>query len=319
MAKFSWLQNHPILCSAPIYNITDSPQRQIYKKLGANVVFSEMVSSIGLYHQNPKSIKLSEFSSKEKPVIIQLFGHNADILVKAAQIIEKKGASGIDFNCGCPSKKIISAQDGSQLLNTPDILIDLLQQIKKNIRIPLSLKTRIGYHKLLPISFYKNIIDKSNIDCLILHGRTVKQKFSGQADWNRIKQIAKSVNIPVIGNGDIVSVENAINRIKKFTPSGIMIGRGSFGNPWIFSQIKSTLKHHTCQKPSPDNILKIINIHTYLISKHYSDSKKALFEIKKHCQFYFKYFPDSKALRQKIISCQKLSEIKNIIKQNTLQ
>lgn len=325
--SFNWNTDQPIICSAPMHGITNSAQRQIFKKFGADVVFSEMVSSMGIKYTNRKTQQKTCFKNKEKPVIIQIFGNTIEETITAAHYAESIWADGIDFNCGCPARSMIASGNGGKLLLEPDTLIHILSSIKKNIKIPLSLKTRIGFDQILPPSFYHNIAQKSGIDCLIIHGRTVKQMYRGRADWRHIKAISQKLSIPVIGSGDITDPYEAVERIKNFTPAGIMIGRGAIGQPWIFAQIKKIIAGHTIRpRLSRIKIKKTIRLHLKLLineflHNYYYTSRFAPDEIKihalrhmrKHYGWYLKSFAGAKKIRLKLMTGEDLNEVNKLI------
>lgn len=327
--KFSWSQNQPLVCSAPMHGITNSAQRQIFKKFGADLLFSEMVSSMGLNYTNQKTVQKTSFQTNEKPIIIQIFGNTIIETIKAAQYAEKIGADGVDFNCGCPAKSMISSGNGGKLLLESDKLIEVLKSIKNSINLPLSLKTRIGYDKILPPKFYQQIAQKSGIDALIIHGRTVKQYYRGQADWNQIKQIAAKVTIPVIGSGDITTPYQAIERVKNFTPAGIMIGRGALGQPWIFAQTKHLLSGKIIRpRFSINKIIRTIKQHLSLMIREFQQNgyyttkftadeieKHAVHNMRKHFGWYLRDFHDAKQWRIKLIKCHTKAEVKKILNQ----
>jgi len=299
-----------------MHGITNSAQRIIFKKYGADVVFSEMVSAMGLNYNNQKTIAKTKYSPKEKPIIIQVFGNTIDETIKAALFAQAIGADGIDFNCGCPARSMIASGHGGRLLLEPDKLIDILFTIKKNINLPLSLKTRIGYDQILPPSFYKKIVTQSHIDCLIIHGRTVKQKYQGQANWDQVKQISQSLSVPVIGSGDIVDPFQAVKHIKKYTPAGIMIGRGALGNPWIFQQSRAILSGIKIRpRFNIKKIIKIILEHSRLMIKQTGQEQLAIIQMRKHYGWYIKNFPQAKSYRQQLFQAASLKQVKKILTQ----
>jgi len=299
-----------------MHGITNSAQRQIFKKFGADVVFSEMVSSMGIKYENKKTEHKTNFLPSEKPIIVQIFGSTVSETINAARYAANIGADAIDFNCGCPARNMIASGNGGQLLLEPEKLIDILYRIKQAVKIPVSLKTRIGYDEILPPAYYQNIVEQSGIDCLIIHGRTVKQQYRGLADWNHIKKIASGIRIPVIGSGDIVNPTIALDRIANYTPHGIMIGRGALGNPWIFKFTKSFLQNQT-QQPTDiifSKIIKTVLLHTRLQIKEFQSSpyyttkfnsqqieQHALTNMRKHFGWYFKGLPHAKELRQRLL------------------
>ncbi len=326
--KFTWNQNKPIVTSAPMHGITNSAQRQIFKKFGADLVFTEMISSIGLKYENRKTKAKAFFLKKEKPIIVQIFGHTTEETILSAQYAQKMGADGVDFNCGCPARNMIASGNGGRLLLDPDLLINVLSQIKLNIDIPLSLKTRIGYDTILPPNFYHKIATKSNIDCLIIHGRTVKQKYRGFADWEQIKKISQKLSIPVIGSGDITDPYIALDRATNFTPAGIMIGRGALGNPWIFDQTDKLLTGKNIRPRFNLNKIKnTVLMHAKLLIKEFNTNEyyitkfnkkeiemHAICNMRKHFGWYFKGFPNSKAIRLDLLKIQNLKQLTSYLK-----
>jgi len=321
--KFCWTNQAPLLCSAPMHGITNSAQRQVFKKFGADIVFSEMVSSIGLNYENLKTVQKTRFAQTEKPVIIQIFGNSSDEITAAVNFSQSIGADGLDFNCGCPARNMLASGNGGQLLLDPDKLIKILRTIKKNTRLPVSLKTRIGFDQILPPSFYLKIAEVSGIDCLIIHGRTVKQMYRGQADWEEVKKISQLLSIPVIGSGDITTPYQAIDRIKNFTPAGIMIGRGALGQPWIFEQTKKLLAGKKIRpRFSLKKVIRVSKLHLRLLIKefqqnHYYASKfthdeieiHAVHHMRKHFGWYFAGFSGAKEIRQQLIACHTKKEV----------
>lgn len=286
-----------------------------------------MVSSMGIKYENSKTKAKMHFIKKEKPIIVQIFGNSIEETVLSAKFASQMGADGLDFNCGCPARSMIASGNGGKLLLEPDKLIAVLSAIKKNIKLPLSLKTRIGYDQKLPVSFYKDIVKKSHIDCLILHGRTVKQKYQGLSDWEHIKKISQKLSVPVIGNGDITDAYLGQTRIKEFTPAGIMIGRGALGNPSIFQQIKKLLSGHVIRpRHSLKKNIKTMMLHyklltTEFLNDHYYQQKfspkeikfHALCNMRKHFGWYFKGFPGAKSIRIDLLQINHPQKLNNYL------
>lgn len=318
--KFSWIQNKPLLCSAPMHGITNSSQRRIFKKFGADVTFSEMVSSIAFHYQNKKTLHKTYFTKTEKPIIIQVFGHNTQEIIESAKFMESIGADGIDFNCGCPARNMIASGNGGALLKEPENLINILSGIKTNVNIPVSLKTRIGYDEILEPKYYQNIAKNSGIDCLIIHGRTVKQQYRGEANWEQIRKISQKLNIPVIGCGDITTPHIAYDRIKNYTPSGIMIARGSLGQPWIFEKTKKLLLNKKIRtKINLNKITSTIKYHCQLLIKEFKNQaenseKNPIIQMRKHFGWYIKNVPFAKEYRQQLFQCTTMPEVEEILR-----
>jgi tRNA-dihydrouridine synthase B len=301
---FSWSKvPRPIVALAPMAGYTDSAFRQIVKSIVPEIIcFSELISSNAIRFNNERTMKMLDFEEKEYPLIMQLFGKDPKFFVEAGKKLESLGIAGIDINMGCPARKVIHAEQGSALLKNPDLAAEIVHQLSKNIKIPVSVKTRMGFEKYDPekmISFLKKL-ESAGAKLITLHGRTTKQGFSGEADWNPIYLAKKELKIPVIGNGDISSVEVAKNRLKDL--DGIMIGRATYGNPWIMAEIHAAL--HDSSFTPPETIhekLPIIKKHLDLNITQKGE-KYGLLEMRKHLGFYLRGFIGAKELRQKIVT-----------------
>lgn len=320
--KFSWDKiKKPIVCLAPMAGWTDSAYRQIVKKLCPGIIcFSELISVDAIVHGNKKTIKMLEFDKNEHPLIVQLFGKTPKFFVEAGKKLEKMGVAGIDINMGCPAKKVTKASHGSALLKDPTLAFEIVRQLANSLKIPISVKTRIGYEKYDEknfLDFVKNI-EKAGAKAITIHGRTKNQEFSGKADWDPIYSIKKYLKIPVIGNGNIDSPLIAKKRLKNpkygVTLDGIMIGRASFGNPWILSQTWASLhgKKPTATPNFHQKIPLIIN-HLNLSLKIHGEVV-GLMEIKKHLGAYLKGFENSSKYRKEIMESKNPKIILNILK-----
>jgi nifR3 family TIM-barrel protein len=225
------------LILAPLAGISNLPFRLLAKKAGCALVSSEMISSNGLVHQSEKTLKMLDSVPEEKPLSIQIFGVDPSIMAEAATIVEGSGADILDINFGCSVKKIIKTGAGVSLMQTPKIAEDLLNAVRKSIRIPLTIKIRTGWDptgsQALQIA---QIAQTCGVDAIAIHPRTATQGFSGKADWSVISAVKQAVTLAVIGNGDIVGPADAVRMQKTTGCDGIMIGRAAIGNPWIFSQ-----------------------------------------------------------------------------------
>jgi len=225
------------LILAPLAGISNLPFRLLAKKAGCALVSSEMISSNGLVHQSEKTLKMLDSVPEEKPLSIQIFGVDPSIMAEAATIVEASGADILDINFGCSVKKIIKTGAGVSLMQTPKIVEDLLNAVRKSITIPLTIKIRTGWDptgsQALQIA---QIAQTCGVDAIAIHPRTATQGFSGKADWSVISAVKQAVTLAVIGNGDIVGPADAVRMQKTTGCDGIMIGRAAIGNPWIFSQ-----------------------------------------------------------------------------------
>ena len=234
------LANNVIL--APLAGITNLPFRLLAKKAGCGLVCSEMVSSHGLVYQSRKTAQLLKSVAAEKPLSAQIFGADADIMAEAAAIVEGLGADILDINFGCSVRKVVRTGAGAALMRTPDKAQAVLRAVRNAIRIPLTIKIRSGWdpsgEQALNIA---RIAEDSGVDAIAVHPRTASQLFGGRADWSIIAAVKRAVSMPVIGNGDIFSAQDAINMLAETGCDGIMIGRKAIGNPGIFRQVLARL------------------------------------------------------------------------------
>ena len=230
------LDNNVIL--APLAGITNLPFRIMAKEAGCGLVCSEMISSHGLVYRSGKTEKMLDSTPEEKPLSVQLFGAKPDILAEAAAIVESSGADIIDINFGCSVRKVLRTGSGAALMRTPDLAEDLLKAVRRTIRLPLTIKIRSGWDpsgaQALNIS---EIAESCGVDAITVHPRTAGQLFSGRADWSIIAAVKKKVSIPVIGNGDITSGNDAVRMLAETGCDAVMIGRKAIGNPDIFSRV----------------------------------------------------------------------------------
>ncbi len=230
------LDNNVIL--APLAGITNLPFRIMAKEAGCGLVCSEMISSHGLVYRSGKTEKMLDSTPEEKPLSVQLFGAKPDILAEAAVIVESSGADIVDINFGCSVRKVLRTGSGAALMRTPDLAEDLLKAVRRTIRLPLTIKIRSGWDpsgaQALNIS---EIAESCGVDAITVHPRTAGQLFSGRADWSIIAAVKKKVSIPVIGNGDITSGNDAVRMLAETGCDAVMIGRKAIGNPDIFSRV----------------------------------------------------------------------------------
>ncbi len=234
------LNNNVIL--APLAGITNLPFRLMAKEAGCGLVCSEMVSSHGLVYKSSKTEQLLNSVAEEKPLSAQIFGAQPDIMAEAAAIVEGMGADIVDINFGCAVRKVVKAGSGVALMNTPEKAEALLKAVRKVVRIPLTIKIRTGWNPSGEQAFnIAQIAEGCGVDAVAVHPRTAGQLFSGRADWSIIAAVKKKVSIPVIGNGDIFSAQDAVNMLAETGCDGIMIGRKAMGNPDIFRQVLARL------------------------------------------------------------------------------
>ncbi len=309
------LGEFPLLL-APMEDVTDPPFRHVCKMFGADMVYTEFISSEGLIRDAGKSVKKLDFDNFERPVGIQIFGHDIQSMVRAAQYAETANPDLIDINYGCPVKKVVAKGAGSGILNDIPKMVKMTEAVVKAVKLPVTVKTRLGYD-----DSRKDIVEIAErlqdvgIKAITIHGRTRTQRYNVPADWTLIGEVKNNpaMYIPVFGNGDVNTPETAKNFKDRFGVDGIMIGRAVYGNPWIFSQIKHyLLKGEILPPPPVEERVKISIIHLQR-SVIWKGERRAVLEIRKHWAGYFKNYPGFKPFKIKLMNASTLQEIKDIL------
>ena len=294
---------------------TDSAFRQIVKKLAPNVVcVTELISADGIKFKGKRTMEYLDFQESERPLIVQLFGKKPDFFEQAAQVVEAQKPDGIDINMGCPARKVVGSMHGSALLTKPDLAEEIAKTTVKATKLPVSIKMRIGFKEYDKKHFLDLIkrFEQAGIKSLVIHGRTTKQGFTGKADWKPIYLAKKTLSIPVIGNGDITTPEIAKKRIKDL--DGIMVGRATFGNPWIMAEIAAALEDKTYTPPqSLEEKIPLILEHSKLAIE--GKGRKGLLEMRKHLAAYIKGFKDASKFRGKLVQVESLEDIEGIFQE----
>ncbi|MBI5022669.1 MAG: tRNA dihydrouridine synthase DusB [Candidatus Magasanikbacteria bacterium] len=292
----------PIIALAPMADYTDEPFGLMCKKFGAQVIFREMVSADAIAHGNAKTFKMLAINKKERPVIQQIFGNDPKIMAEATKIICKISApDGIDINMGCPMQKVVKNFHGAALMKDAALAATIVKEVKKAVKIPVSVKTRLGWEKKDEILSFAPIIEKAGADLISIHGRTKKQGYAGEANWKIIAQTKKLLKIPVLANGGIFTREDVNKCLTATNADGVLIARGALGNPWIFSDTTPTL----------EETIKIILQHAALQVKQYGDY--GLILLRKHLVFYFKGIPHNKIIKTKLNQVSILSQLENLL------
>jgi len=307
---FKWSEiKKPVFVLAPMANITTMSFRSICKEMGADIVYTPMLASNAIVYNPNETLKIAEFLPAEQPVIVQLFGYDGDLIAKAANIVNDRiHPAGIDINMGCPAPKITGNECGSGLLRDYDKALEIAEHVRKNFRGQLSVKIRLGWRDNDVKEFAKRLAE-IGIDAISIHGRTAKMGYSGKADWDAIYDIADSVSIPVIGNGDITTAAEAWDRLKDSNLAGVMIGRGVLGNPWIFQQIR----HPELVSGSTNELKRVILDHTLRSIAYLGSEEQAIREMRKHYGWYLKGFPGAQELRKRAMLANTLKDIKRIL------
>lgn len=301
---------------APMAGISNISFRTIIKEMDAGLIYSEMISTMGIKYGSQKTIDLINFNETERPISIQIFGNDVDSFVQAAKYIEDNYHPDIiDINMGCPVPKIaLKSQAGSALLKNPDKIYEIVKAVVENTKTPISVKIRSGWdeNNINAVEVSKKI-EQAGASLIAIHARTRKQGYSGKANWNIIKQVKENVKIPVIGNGDIKTIYDAKKMLEETKCDAIMIGRATLGNPWFIKECVEYIENNKIIQP-PTNIEKIDMIeHHYDLLKKYTSEKQALLEIRMHALWYIKGLPNIKEYKSKITSCKTEKEFKEIL------
>lgn len=307
---------HFPLLLAPMEDITDRSFRQVCKDFGADLLYTEFVASEALIRNIDKSFKKLKIEESERPVGIQIYGHRIDAMVEAAKIAEAAKPDLIDINFGCPVKKIANRGAGSGMLRDIPKMIKMTKAIVDAVKLPVTVKTRLGWDsESLIIDQIAEELQDTGIQALTIHGRTRAQLYKGKSDWTLIKKIKDNprIRIPIIGNGDISSGEEAKKAIDEFGVDGIMIGRATIGRPWIFKEIKHYLA--TGEVLPPPSIEEKVEIarHHFNKSIEVKGDSTGFFEMRRHFALYFKGLRNFKQLRLKLLTSLDVNEINDIL------
>ena len=292
------LKNNIIL--APMAGVTDLPFRMIVEKFEPGLVCAEMVSAKAIYYGDEKTKMLLNTDGEKRPISMQIFGSDPEVMGYAARYVSEI-ADILDINMGCPAPKVVKNGDGSNLLLDLNKVEEIIKAVVTNSKIPVTLKFRKGWdNEHIVACEVAKIAERNGVSAITIHGRTRDEFYSGKADLEIIKQVKNSVNIPVIGNGDIIDEESAKYMFEYTGVDGIMIGRGAMGNPWIFKQIQYYLETgEKLQKPTLNEKYEILKEHIELAIKEKGE-KVAINEMRKHIACYTRNLKDSSAFRNEI-------------------
>lgn len=298
------------LILAPMAGVTDLPFRLLCKEQGADLIYTEMVSAKGILYNNKNTSSLLEIKEGERPVSLQLFGADPNILSEMAKKIEDLNFDILDLNMGCPVPKVVNNGEGSALMKNPKLIGEIVNKVSKGIKKPLTVKIRKGFteNEVNAVEVAK-IIEENGASGIAVHGRTREQYYSGRADWDIIRQVKEAVTIPVIGNGDITTPEDAV-AMKEYTGcDGVMIGRGVRGNPWLFHQIKTYVETGVIEeKPTIDEVIKMILFHARL-QVEFKGEFIGMKEMRKHVAWYTTGYPKSSKLRSLVNEIETMEQL----------
>jgi len=311
------LKNPYIL--APMAGVTDLPFRLLCKEQGAGLLCMEMVSAKAIQYDNQNTKALLEIHPEEEPVSLQLFGSDPDVISEIAKRIEELPFSILDINMGCPVPKIVKNGEGSALMNQPKLVHEIVSKTVKAIQKPVTVKIRKGFNdeSINAVEIAK-IIEDAGGAAVAVHGRTREQYYSGKADWDIIRRVKEAVQIPVIGNGDVVSGESALAMMTETGCDGVMIGRGAQGNPWIFSQLIEYEKTGIMPKRPNSKELKAMMLRHARLQMEYKGEYLGVREMRKHVAWYTTGLPNSAKLRGEINAVESYEELEQLLEEKIL-
>ena len=296
---------------SPMAGVTDLPFRTICKEKGCGMLYTEMINAKALCYDDENTKKMLNLEDDGHPVAVQIFGSDPEYMGKAASIMNQYTNDILDINMGCPAPKVIKNGDGSALMRNPKLAAEVLTAVVKNSKKPVTLNIRKGWddNSVNALEIAK-IAEECGISALAIHGRTREQFYSGKADWDIIAEIKQSINIPVIGNGDVFDVQDAVNMLEKTKCDAIMIGRGSQGNPWIFNRINHYMKTgEVLPEPTLEEKISTAIKHMNLAVAEHGEYV-AVREMRKHIGWYLKGLKNSAKYRDQI---NKITDYKEVI------
>lgn len=306
------MENNLVL--APMAGVTDLPFRLLCKEQGCGLLYTEMISAKAVLYRNKNTKPLLEVTPQERPIALQLFGSEPEIMAQIAAELEEGPYDIFDINMGCPVPKIVNNGEGSALMKDPVLAAEIVRAMVKAIKKPVTVKIRKGFTEETKnaVELAKRLED-AGVAAIAVHGRTREQYYSGKADWEIIRKVKEAVSVPVIGNGDIFSPKEAKTIIEDTGCDACMIGRGAQGNPWIFSQILNFFQTGQYQeKPSVEEVKKMILTHTKLQLKYKGDYI-GIREMRKHIAWYTTGYPYSAQLRNKVNMVETYQELEKLI------
>ena len=311
------LPDFPLLL-APMEDVSDPPFRALCKEQGADVVYTEFISSEGLIRSAQKSVMKLDIFEKERPVGIQIFGANLDSMLQSVDIVESVKPDIIDINFGCPVKKVVSKGAGAGILKDIDLMVKLTKEMCKRTKLPITIKTRLGWDEnSIKIVEVAERLQDVGAKAIAIHGRTRAQMYKGNADWTLISEVKNNQRmiIPVFGNGDINSPEKARIMRDEYGLDGAMIGRTTIGNPWFFKKVKQYLKNgETIESPSISQRITTAKRHLEMSIK-WKGERLGLLETRRHYSNYFKGIPDFKPYRTRLVTCDAIDDIMDVFQE----
>lgn len=309
------LPNFPLLL-APMEDVSDPPFRILCKRNGADIMYTEFISSEGLIRDAAKSLQKLDIYERERPVGIQIFGSNIDSMLRAVEIVEKTKPDVIDINYGCPVKKVVCKGAGAGILRDIPLMVELTKEIVKRTNLPVTVKTRLGWdHKSIRIVEVSERLQDVGISAISIHGRTRAQMYKGEANWDEIAKVKNNprLNIPVFANGDIDTPEKVKSIRDQYGLDGAMIGRASIGNPWFFNQVKKYLKDGSLlEPPSLLDRVKVAKEHLKM-AVDWKGETLGVLETRRHYSSYFRGIPNFKKYRTRMVTSNLSNDVFEVL------
>ncbi len=314
---FHWATTpKPIVALAPMAGVTDASYRQFIKSIAPDViVYTEFLSTDAIAYGAERTLSMLEFNpALERPFIVQIFGSNPEHFIASCKIIEEMGADGIDINMGCPAAKVVSSCHGSALIRRADLAAKLVEAAVSAVSIPVSVKTRLGWETsetLIP--FCKKLVE-AGASAFSIHGRTYKEKFGGEANWDSIYALKREISVPVIGNGDVRTVSDAKEKIGNL--DGVMVGRATLGNPWLLREIMDTFRAGQSDgRQTPQSLAEKVPfiLHHCELSVRSKGEKRGILEMRRHLSGYVRGIDGAKEKREQLMHAVTLKEVEGIL------
>jgi tRNA-dihydrouridine synthase B len=315
--KIGGIEMFPPLALAPMAGVTNALFRRLFKPFGLGLTVSEFVSAQSLVRMNARTLEMIDVYAQERPTAVQLHGSDPDVMARAAHFVEECGADIVDINFGCPAPKIVKGGDGAAILRDPDLAVAICAAVRKAVvKVPVTVKMRLGWESdnFTHLDIAKRA-EAVGIDAFTLHGRYGKQFYKGKADWSYIARLKAELRVPVIGNGDVTSADDAMRHLRDAGVDAIMVGRATLGNPWLLREIAAAMRGEAPPaQPSVDERVDFARAHLDAMVERYGE-KSGILQMRKHLGWYLKGIRDASSLRERINHAPTAAEVREILEE----